>query len=336
MTNKQLELTGTQRAAVLLVQLGRDVAGRVLRSMSETEAITLTLEIARLPKVETDVSRKIASDFVDSLAGIRNLTQGGVDTAREFLSARIGDQAAQEILETFSGETVTNPVSFLTHVDSAQTASYLQDEHPQVVAVILSFLPPDSASSILSALPDVSRAEIARRIANMERVDPEVLELAASVLQRKLAGLAKSGNTSSRGGVAAVVEMLNRAEQNTEKRILSDLDAIDPELADRIRTQMFVFEDVMNLDDKTLQRVLRQVIPKDLAVALKGVEPYLREKVLRNMSERAAADLVEEIETLGAMRISAVEAAQSAVVRVVRELEASGEIVLSRGDEEMI
>ncbi|MDA8026341.1 MAG: flagellar motor switch protein FliG [Actinomycetota bacterium] len=333
---KQSDLTGTQRAAVVLVQLGKDVAARVLKSMSETEAISLTLEIARLPKLENDVTRAVADDFVNSLAGIRNLTQGGVDTARDFLAARIGSQAADEILEEFSGATANNPVLFLTHVEASQTASYLQDEHPQMVAVILSFLPPDTAASILSALPDISRADIARRIANMERVDPEVLELAASVLQRKLAGLAKAGPASTRGGIAAVVEMLNRAEQNTEKRILTDLDAIDPELADRIRTQMFVFEDVMNLDDRTLQRVLRQVIPKDLAVALKGVNSQMREKVLRNMSERAAGDLVEEIETLGAMRVSAVEAAQNAVVRVVRELEAAGEIVLTRNDEEMI
>ncbi|KJF16564.1 flagellar motor switch protein FliG [Acidithrix ferrooxidans] len=336
MAVKASELTGTQRAAIVLVQLGRDVAGRILRSMSETEAISLTLEIARLPKIENDLNRQIADDFINSLAGIRNLTQGGVDTARDFLASRIGAQAAEEILDEFSGSQANNPVSFLAHVDAGQTASYLQDEHPQIVAVILSFLSPDTAAAILSALPDVSRADIARRIANMERVDPEVLELAASVLQRKLAGLAKAGQTSSRGGVSAVVEMLNRAEQNTEKRILSDLDAMDPELADRIRTQMFVFEDVMNLDDRTLQRILRQVVPKDLAVALKGVPNDMREKVLKNMSERAAGDLVDEIETLGAMRVSAVEAAQSAVVRVVRELESAGEIVLTRNDEEMI
>ncbi|MGC8465017.1 MAG: FliG C-terminal domain-containing protein, partial [Acidimicrobiales bacterium] len=189
---------------------------------------------------------------------------------------------------------------------------------------------------IVAAMPEEMRASIARRVAMLERVDPAVLESTAAVLQRKLAGIAKSGPTSARSGLQSLVEILNNIDQGAEKRILSDLDVIDPELADRVRSQMFVFEDVMALDDRTLQRILRQIVPKDLAVALKGVDNDMRDIVLRNLSERAALDLVDEIDTLGPVRVSTVEAAQAAVVRVVRELEAAGEITLARSTEEMV
>ncbi len=333
---RQVELTGPQKAAAVLVQLGKDLAARVLRAMTETEAVALTLEIANLPNLDKDQISEIMGEFVDSVVAVQSVGQGGVDAAREILSARLSPKEADEILEQFTGGSTGNPLGFIAHVEPYQVASFLQDEHPQTVAVIMSYIPSDASAEIMAALPEEMRAQIARRIAMLERVDPSVIETTAQILQRKLAGVSKSGPTSARSGLQSLVEILNNVDQGTEKRILSDLDVVDPELADRVRSQMFVFEDVLSLDDRTLQRVLRQIAPKDLAVALKGIPDGERDLVLRNLSERAAEDLVEEIDTLGPVRLSTVEAAQAAVVRVVRELEASGEITLSRSNEEMV
>ncbi len=325
-----------QRSAAVLVQLGTDLAARVLRSMSEAEAVSLTLEVAKLPSLDKETITELMQDFVDSVVAVRSVGQGGVDTARDILAARLGKAEAEEILAQFSGQSVANPLGFLTHVESFQLVSFLQEEHPQVVAVILSNVPPDLAAQVMGGMPDEVRADVARRIALLSRVDPGIVDLAASVLQRKLAGLTKAGPVAIRSGISAVVEILNNVDQTTEKRLLSDLESIDPELADKIREQMFVFEDVMELEDRTLQRVLRQVSPKDLAVAMKGIPANLVQRVMSNISERAAEDLQEEIDVLGPVRLSTVEAAQAGIVRAVRELEAAGEIALARSNEELV
>lgn len=330
------ELTGMQKSAAVLVQLGTELAARVLRSMSETEAVALTLEIAKLPSLEKDTIAELMEEFVESVIAVKTVGQGGMDAARNILSARLGKNEADEVLAQFSGQSIENPLSFLSHVESFQLASFLQGEHPQTVALILSHVSSTMAAEVMGAMPDETRADITRRIALLNRVDPSIVEQTAVVLQRKLAGLTKSGPVAMHSGLSSVVEILNNIDQTTERRILSDLDEVDPELANRIREQMFVFEDVLALDDRTLQRVLRQVSPKDLAVALKGVSQSSVARVMGNISERAAIDLQDEIEILGPVRLSTVEAAQVAIVRTVRELEASGEIVLVRSDEELV
>lgn len=330
------DLTGIQKSAAVLVQLGTELAARVLRSMSETEAVALTLEIAKLPNLEKETIAELMEEFVESVIAVKTVGQGGMEAARNILSARLGKNEADEVLAQFSGRSIENPLSFLSHVESFQLASFLQGEHPQAVALILSHVNSTMAAEVMGAMPDEMRADITRRIALLNRVDPSIVEQTAVILQRKLAGLTKAGPVAMHSGLNSVVEILNNIDQTTERRILSDLDAVDPELADRIREQMFVFEDVLALDDRTLQRVLRQVSPKDLAVALKGVAPSSVAKVTGNISERAALDLEEEIDILGPVRLSTVEAAQAAIVRSVRELEASGEITLIRSDEELV
>jgi len=330
------ELTGAQKSAAVLVQLGTDLASRVLRSMSETEAVALTLEIAKLPTLSKETIASLMAEFVDSVVAIQNIGQGGMDVAREILSARLGKAEANEVLEQFSGRSIENPLSFLSNIEPFQLATFLQNEHPQTIAVILSYVSSGMASEIMALMPKEVRANVTRRIALLNRVDPDIIEQTSVVLQRKLAGIAKTGTVSTHSGLSSVVEILNNTEQAIERAILSELDEQDPELANRIREQMFVFEDVLALDDRTLQRVLRQVAPKDLAVALKGSSSYALSKVTQNISERAALDLQEEIDILGPTRLSAVEAAQVAIVRIVRELEASGEIVIVRADEELV
>lgn len=336
MSTKVADLTGTQKAAAVLVQLGTSLAARVLRQMSESEAVALTLEIAKLPSLDKETITEVMAEFVDSVIALKTVGQGGVDTAKEILAARLGDREAEEILAQFTGQSVSNPLAFLDHVEPFQLVSFLSSEHPQSVAIILANVPPDLAAQVLAAMPEEPRAEVTRRIALLSRVDPVVVEQAASVLQRKLAGLTKQGPVALRSGLATVVEILNNVDQSTERRILSDLDSLDSELADRIREQMFVFEDIVVLDDRTLQRILRQVSPKDLAVALKGVSTELVNRIMANISERAAEDLAEEIELLGPVRLSTVEAAQAQILRAVRELEAAGEITIARSDEELV
>jgi flagellar motor switch protein FliG len=330
------DLTGMQKSAAVLVQLGTELAARVLRSMSETEAVALTLEIAKLPSLEKETIADLMEEFVESVIAVKTVGQGGMEAARNILSARLGKNEADEVLAQFSGRSIENPLSFLSHVESFQLASFLQGEHPQAVALILSHVSSTMAAEVMGAMPDETRADITRRIALLNRVDPSIVEQTAVILQRKLAGLTKSGPVAMHSGLSSVVEILNNIDQTTERRILSDLDEVDPELANRIREQMFVFEDVLALDDRTLQRVLRQVNPKDLAVALKGASESSVAKVTGNISERAALDLRDEIEILGPIRLSAVEAAQTEIVRAVRELETSGEIVLVRSDEELV
>ena len=330
------ELTGAQKSAAVLVQLGTELASRVLRSMSETEAVALTLEIAKLPSLDKETIAELMEEFVQSVVAIQTIGQGGMEVAREILSARLGKTEANEVLEQFSGRSIENPLSFLSHIEPFQLATFLQNEHPQAIALVLSYVSPTMAGEVMALMPADIRADVARRIALLSRVDPMIVEQTAVILQRKLAGLTTSGPVAMRSGLSSVVEILNNVEQSTERQILAALDEVDADLANRIREQMFVFEDALGLDDRTLQRVLRQVSPKDLAVALKGVAPALVAKVMNNISERAAIDLQEEIEILGPVRLSNVEAAQVAIVRTVRELEAAGEITIVRADEELV
>jgi flagellar motor switch protein FliG len=264
--------------------------------------------------------------------------QGGVDVARKLLRERLGNSKTEEILDQFIGVTYSHPLSFLHRIDPQQIASFIGDEHPQLIALVLSHLPPDSAAQVIASLEETTRPDVARRIATMDRISPEVVQQVAEFLEQKLAAVLRAGASGGNemGGLSSIVAILNQTERASEQQILSELEQSDPELAERIRNEMFVFDDVASLDDRTLQQILRNVVPKDLAVALKTVTETVREKFLRNVSERAAQDVLEEIELLGPTRVSQVESAQGTIVKTVRELEASGEIVLARGDDEFV
>lgn len=335
-------LDGPQKAAAVLLQIGPQRAARVLRSMTEAEVMGLMGAVTSLPRLSSEDVASIVAEFVEEASQREGVAQGGADAARAFLETRMGAKEAADLIASLEnvskgGSTVAfDPLSFLSQVPQSQIVSFLRDEQPQTVAVVLTHLPPEAAARVLADLPPELRTEAAERIALLQRVTPEVIDLAASVLRRKLADLASDVQTASEGGVGQLVEILNRADRQTEKSILVDLDERSPELAEQIRNQLFVFDDVVALEDKTLQKVLRHVVVGELAVALKAVADEVKEKFLRNMSERAATDLLEEIDLLGPTRISQVEAAQAAIVRVVRELDAQGEIILVRNDDELV
>ena len=331
-------LAGPQKAAVVLAQLDNTRAQKILKSMSENEVVELMSAMATLPPLHPEVVQSVVSEFSEQAKERLDVGQGGIDLARKLLKERLGNARAQEILDQFISSPQNGPLSKLQRIDAQQIVSFITDEHPQTVSVVLAHLSPDHSAAVLAALPQEMRAEVSKRIATMGRINPDVIEVIAAVLENKLSALLRFGTTSSSevGGLPSIVAILNQTDRSSEKQILSALEESDPELAEQIRNEMFVFDDVVNLDDRTLQRVLRNVVPKELAVALKGVPEEIREKFLRNMSERSAEDLAEEIDLLGPTRVSQVEAAQTAVVRVVRDLDAQGEIVLSREDDEFV
>jgi flagellar motor switch protein FliG len=331
-------LSGPQKAATVLAQMDTQRAAQALKSMSESEVVLLMTEMAKLPQLDADVVAGVISEFVDSVQGMVAVSQGGVDAARNLLRERLGADRADEVLEQVFNAGGDGPLNLLHRIDPTQVAAFLAEEHPQTVAVVLVHLASDHAAEILSKMDEKLRVDVADRIATMGRIAPEAVQEIAVVFERKFATLLQPGSTTrlAVGGIPALVSILNNVDRASEKLILSELDEIDPEVAEKIRNQLFVFDDVVALDDRTLQRVLRNVVPKDLSVALKGVDDSVREKFTRNLSERAAVDLIEEIEMLGPTRLSTVESAQMQLVKAVREMEEAGEIVLMRGDDDLV
>jgi len=333
---KVQKLTGRQKAAAMLVQLGSEQATRVLRQMSDVEVVELVGEVAKLPPLDVDTVREIVNEFVEAISLIRSVGQGGIEAARKVLRERLGSARAEELLSRLFGPSGSGPLTFLNSVAPSTAASFLSNEHPQTVAIVLAHLSSENAAEILSLLDEDMRAEVAKRIGRMSRVSPEVVRQAAEVLERRLSTFLETSGSLATGGVQPLVNILNHSDRQVEKQILTSLDERDPELAEEVRSRLFTFEDIVMLEDRSLQLVLRHVNTKDLATALKGVTRDVREKFERNMTARASAELDEEIQALGPVRLTVVEGAQADIVRIVRDLEAAGEIVMTREADELV
>jgi flagellar motor switch protein FliG len=330
-------LSGAQKAAVLLLSMGKEKSAAVLRALPEAEVEALMSEITKLGSVDSTIVDVVMTEFHELATARRYITEGGVDFARGMLEESLGTQKAHAILDRLAVSVTEAPFEFLRRADPRQVLTYLQEEHPQTISLVLAHMAPEQAAMVLSALPEEMQSDIALRIATMDRTSPEVVRQVEQVLERKLSSVLQAQDVSqAAGGVQALVDLLSRSDRATEKLILGELEKRDAELADQVRSQMFVFEDIVNLDDRSVQLVLRDVDVKELAVALKGVRSDVRDKILKNMSERAAANLSEEVELLGPTRMKAVNDAQAGVVKVIRQLEESGQLVLSRGGEEMV
>jgi len=325
------KLSGLRKAAVLLVQMHRDQSSRVLAQMRDAEVEELTSEIIKLGRVDDATADEVLAEFND-MANVSKRNKGGLDVARKMLEETVGFDRATEILQRLSATMADVPFSFLQDADPRQVLSYLQDEHPQTTALILAHLPAGQGAQILSGLATELRTDVAHRIAMMDRTSPEIIREVESILKRKLSTVLQPSDLSAVGGVQPLVDIINRTDRSTERLILEGLEGRSPELADEIRSQMFMFEDLVALEDKAVQLVLRQVEGGDLATALKGVRADVREKIMSNMSERARENLVDEIDMLGAVRLRTVEEAQAKILQAVRTLEASGQITVRRGD----
>jgi flagellar motor switch protein FliG len=327
-------LTGTQKAALVLIQLGNAAASRILHQLNDEEIEQITTEIARLQHVDDETVASVLDEFKASSSRSPGFNQGGLTFARKLLEETIGRDKAAAVLERLAGQIQVQPFEFLMHADARQVVSLLAGEHPQTIALVLAHLRPEHASAIMTGFTPEIQTTVARRIALMEKASPDVVAVVADQLKRKATAVLTTTEMSVVGGVQPLVEIINRADAATEKLILEGLAVTDPELADTIRSMMFVFADITLLEDRAIQLVLRGVETSTLATALKGADDAVKEKILRNMSERARENLEEEIDLLGRVRMSLVEESRSHVVQVIRKLEESGEIMISREGED--
>jgi flagellar motor switch protein FliG len=325
-------MTGLRKAAILLVRMGRDHSSKVLASMNEAEVEELSAEIARLGKLEPDVVVDVIDEFY-AMATTKHAGTGGMAYARELLEASLGPERAQLILDRLQASMTDMPFNFLSHADPRQLLSYVQHEHPQTIALVLAHIPSALASSILSGLAPEVQSEVAHRIAIMDRTAPDVIRQVEAALKRKLSTVLQPDELSTVGGLDPLVDIINRADRTTERLILEALEARNPEIAEEIRRRMFMFEDIVSLDDRSVQLVLRQVEPADLATALKGVAEEVRDKVTGNLSERGRENLLEEMDLMGPVKVKMVEESQQKIVSVIRSLEDSGQIEIQRGGE---
>jgi flagellar motor switch protein FliG len=329
-------MTGPQKAAVVLMAMGTERAAKVLKSMRESEVTELMSEVARMSDVSEEIVEAVLGEFAVTASARQHFAVGGVDFAKELLQASLGERKAEEIFSRLSMTLVSAPFEFLRKADPRLVLGFIRDEHPQTIALVLAYMPSDAAALVLGGLPEELQRDVAVRVATMDRTSPDIIATVESSLEKRLSSVLQQGDLSSVGGVQTLVDLLNRSDRATERLIFEGLENFDETLADEVRGLMFVFEDIVTLDDRSVQQVLRQVDSKDLALALKGVRDEVKRKILDNISSRAADNLKEEIEMLGAVRLKAVEEAQGAVVRVIRALEEAGQIVLSRGGEEFI
>jgi len=322
-----------QKAAIILVALGSELAAEVIRHLSSSEVELVTIEILNVGRIPPEVHHGVIQEFHNLCQAHVSLLRGGVDYAREVLEQAMGPDQAQKLLDRIVTLVEERPFNFIRRSDPAEIQGYLQGEHPQTIALVLAHLPADQAAAVISGLPVDLRAEVATRIAKMGRSSPEVLREVERVLRRKISPMVMDG-AQAVGGVRALVEIINRADRTTEKMIFESLEQENPELADEIKKQLFVFEDIISLDDRAIQMILREVDSKELALALKGSSDEVKQKIFRNMSERASTMLREDMEFMGPVRLRNVEEAQTKVVAVIRRLEETGVIEISRGNED--
>ena len=323
-------ISGLQKAAILLISLGPEKSALIFKHLKEEEIEELTLEIANTRSVTPQIKETIINEFYEVCLAQQYIAEGGIGYAKELLEKALGADKAVEVLNRLTASIQVKPFEFVRKTDASQLLSFIQDEHPQTIALILSYLGPSQSAMIVSALSPEQQVEVAKRIATMDRTSPDVIKEVEKILESKLANLVNQDYTII-GGVDHVVEILNTVDRGTEKHIMETLEIEDPELADEIRKKMFVFEDILLLDDRAIQRVLRDVDNNDLAIALKGANEEVQGTIFRNMSQRLAVMIKEDMEFMGPVRMKDVEEAQQKIVNTIRKLEDAGEIVISRG-----
>lgn len=324
------ELTGVQKAAVLLITLGPEKSASIFKHLKEEEIEELTLEIANTRSISPQEKEDVLNEFYQVCLAQQYIAEGGIGYAKELLEKALGEQKAQDVITKLTASLQVRPFEFIRKTDPSQVLNFIQDEHPQTIAMILSYLSPAQSAMILGALTPEKQADVAKRIAMMDRTSPDVIKEVERVLERKLASLLNQDYTIV-GGVDAIVDILNTVDRGTEKHIMESLEIEQPELADEIRKKMFVFEDVLLLDDRAIQRVLRDVDNNDLGIALKGANEEVQNVIFKNLSKRLSAMIKEDMEFMGPVRMKDVEEAQQKIVGIIRKLEDSAEIVISRG-----
>lgn len=324
------DLSGVTKAAILLITLGPEKSAEIFKHLKEEEIEELTLEIANTRSISPQLKEEILNEFYQVCLAQQYIAEGGIGYAKDLLEKALGEEKANSVITKLTASLQVRPFEFVRKTEPSQVLNFIQDEHPQAIALILSYLSAGQASLIVGALPPEKQADVAKRIAMMDRTSPEVLKDVERILERKLSSLINQDYTIA-GGVDSVVNILNTVDRGTEKRIMESLEIEEPELAEEIRKKMFVFEDILLLDDRSIQRVLREVDNNDLGVALKGANEEVQAAIFKNLSSRLASMIKEDMEYMGPVRMKDVEESQQKIVGIIRKLEDSGEIIISRG-----
>lgn len=324
------DISGVQKAAILLISLGPEKSANVFKHLKEDEIEQLTLEIANTHSVSPAMKDAVLDEFYEVCLAQQYIAEGGITYAKDLLEKSLGSDRAKDVIGKLTASLQVRPFEFVRKTDASQLLNFIQDEHPQTIALILSYLSANQASLIISGLSPDKQTDVAKRIAQMDRTSPDVIKEVEKVLEQKLASLVNQDYTVV-GGVDSIVDILNTVDRGTEKHIMESLEIEDPELADEIRKKMFVFEDILSLDDRSVQRVLRDVDNNELAVALKGANEEVQNLIFSNLSSRLATMIKEDMDFMGPVRMKDVEEAQQKIVNIIRKLEDSAEIIISRG-----
>jgi len=324
-------LTGKQKAAIFCINVGAEQSARILKYLRDDEIEILTVEIAQARKVSAEVRDEVLREFVGVATAEQHIRTGGIDYAREILEKSVGEHRAREILQRLTASLRKRPFDAVRRTDPSQIAGFLANEHPQTIAVVMAHLVPEQAAIVLGSLSPERQADVVKRVSTIDKTSPEMLRELERVLERKMSALVTQESTVA-GGLAWAVDVLNRVDRATERGILEILNQQDPELATEIQQRMFLFDDIIKLDDRTVQRILREVdMIKDLPLALKGSTDEVWRKLQSNLSKRAYEALKESVEFIGPVRIRDVEEAQTKIVGVIRRLEEKGELQITRG-----
>lgn len=334
-TNKR-ELSGVQKAAILFITLGPDASASIIKKLPEREIQKITFEIANMTSVKSEQRHNILDEFIEMNKAKDFIIEGGIDYARVLLGKALGTQRAEQILDKVTEATQQfRPFSIARKADAHQLMNVISNEHPQTIALVLCYLQADKSAQILAELPEELQSDVAFRIATMNTTSPMVIKEVEKILDSKLSSVIRT-ESAIIGGIQPLVDILNQVDRTTEKNITEGLEREDAELAEKIKESMFVFEDILMLDDVSIQRILREVEVKELSLALKGCSEEVQEAIFRNQSKRAAASLKEDMEFLGPVRLMDVEKSQQKIVSIIRRLDDAGEIIMSRGGEDAI
>lgn len=327
--------SGREKAAILLIALGPDKSAEVFKHLSEEELEDLTLQIANMRMVSPEDKEEIIEEFYQICLAQEYISEGGINYAKEVLERAVGSDKAVDIISKLTSSLHVKPFEFIRKADPNQLLNYIQNEHPQTIALILSYMPAAQSSMLLSNLPAEKQSEVVQRIALMDRTSPEVVREVEDVLESKFSSILSQDYTST-GGIQSVVDILNVVDRSTERNIMEELEVADPELSEEIKKRMFVFEDIVGLDARSIQRIIRDVDNSQWAISLKSASDEVKDKIFGNMSSRLVEMIKEDIEFMGPVRLKDIEDAQQNIVNVIRKLEEDGEIITPRGGDEMV
>lgn len=333
--NKDSKLTGIEKVATLLITLGSQKSAEIFKHLSEEEIEEITLEIANMRMVSPDEKQSIIEEFYEICLAQEYISEGGINYAKDILEQALGSEKAVDIIGKLTASLQVRPFEFARKVDANQLLNYIQNEHAQTIALVLSYLSPEQSGQVLAKLPQEKQAEVTRRIAMMDRTSPDVIKQVEQIIEAKFSSMVSQDYTEV-GGIESIVDILNAVDRGTEKHIMEELEVRDTELSEEIKKRMFVFEDIVGLDPKSIQRFIREIDNSQWAIALKSASEDVKDVIFGNMSKRLVEMIKEDMEFMGPVRLKDIEEAQQNVVNTIRKLEEAGEIVTPRGGDEMI